>query len=108
MNLKPIVKIPNERIVECMNALSNGKITPAVASTLQGLVDLAAKGMLVVVEEQTVNDTTVVSYKTLSTYERINCAIASNAISQHFKVEIEELEDVEDIEEPDQHIEELI
>jgi len=64
---------------EAMRAQQEGKISAAVASTLDGLLLLAARGELVYFTKD--------GLRPMDDYTRENCAIAQAAISQHFKVE---------------------
>lgn len=75
----------SEREREILEAVESGKISSAVASTLDGLLFLAARGELATFTKD--------GLKPLSDYEREQCAIARAAISQHFTITILPMED---------------
>jgi hypothetical protein len=68
----------SERETEMRAAFDSGELSSAVASTLDGLLLLAARGELVTFTKDGLNP--------LSDYEREQCAIAHAAISQHFNI----------------------
>lgn len=75
----------SHREFEATRALTDGKISSAIASTLCGLLSLAARGELATF--------TTDGLKPLSDYEREQCAIAQAAISQHWQISILPSED---------------
>lgn len=68
----------SHRILEAERAQQNGLISSAIASTLQGLLAMAARGELVYFTRD--------GLKPMDDYTRENCAIAEQAVSQHFVV----------------------
>lgn len=72
------IDISEKRQDEYMRAIKKGQISSAVASTLDGLLTLAARGELVYFTKD--------GLKPMGDYERENCAIAQAAVSQHFVV----------------------
>jgi hypothetical protein len=70
---------------EMSAAFDSGELSSAVASTLDGLLLLAARGELATFTKD--------GLKPLSDYERENCAITHAAISQHIVVTIKAMED---------------
>jgi hypothetical protein len=75
----------SERESEMIDAAAFGNISSAVASTLDGLLLIAARGELATFTKD--------GLKPLSDYEREQCAIARAAISQHFNITILAMED---------------
>lgn len=70
----------DHRNTEALDAVENGNISSSVASTVQGLLELAARGELCTFTKD--------GLKPLTDFEREQCSIANMAISQHFTINI--------------------
>lgn len=75
----------NHRELEASRAHEEGIISSPIASTLDGLLLLAARGELAYFTKD--------GLRPMDDYTRENCAIAHNAISQHFTIKILSLDE---------------